>query len=92
MAGDAVVGGGLDPLRLERLLIYGTPETRRVLAVRLRAPGAERCRVMLAETVRSSESWLLRARCLEVLGIAAAYGDRGCAEAILELLVPGRAR
>ena len=41
----------------------------------------------LTTTVRSDESWLLRARCLEVLGLVAALGGEARAKEILQALI-----
>jgi hypothetical protein len=45
---------------------------------------------LLGATVRSDEDWRLRARCLEVLGMAAGSADRQTAEAILEAVAAAR--
>jgi hypothetical protein len=74
-----------DPLSLSRLLLYGSEETRRSLADGLPASDL----AMLTATVRSNEPWLLRARCLEVLGMAAAAGDESTAATILAGLLDG---
>jgi hypothetical protein len=74
-----------DPLSLSRLLLYGSEATRRSLAGGL----VESDWAMLAATVRSSEPWLLRARCLEVLGMAAGGGDEATAAAIMAALLDG---
>lgn len=81
-----------DPLDLSRLLLYGRPATRRSVADRLRESGCPEHWAMLAATVRSSEPWLLRARCLEALGMGAADGDEATAKLILETLVPSPER
>jgi hypothetical protein len=77
-----------DPLSLSRLLLYGSEATRRSLADGLAASGGADV-AMLAATVRSNEPWLLRARCLEVLGMAAAAGDESTAATILAGLLDG---
>ena len=69
------------------MLMYGGPETRRALARRLATEDREDIWHLLVDTVRSDESWLLRARCLEVLGLVAGRGDPGRAERILAALV-----
>ena len=79
-----------DPLTLSRLLLYGSPDTRRSLAHAVRESGDSEAWEMLAATVRSRGPWLLRARCLEVLAIAAAGGDERTAERILTTLLAGR--
>jgi hypothetical protein len=79
-----------DPLSLSRLLMYGSATTRRSLADALREAGGADDWAMLAATVRSDEPWLLRARCLEVLGIAAAGADQPTAEAIFGVLLDGK--
>jgi hypothetical protein len=69
-------------------LLWGSPSARRELGDRLAADGSGAGLALLAETARSRESWRLRARCLEVLGIAAGQADQATAEHILQLLVP----
>lgn len=75
-----------DPRRLASLLLYGGPDTRQRLAEQLAADGAAPWS-LLAETARSREPWLLRARCLELLGLAAARADQQTAEFILGSLL-----
>ncbi|MBI3967143.1 MAG: hypothetical protein HY329_16030 [Chloroflexi bacterium] len=75
-----------DVQSLARLLLFGTAHTRRTTAERLLQSDDDRWR-LLAGTVRSDEPWLLRARCLEVLGLMAAQADRATAEAILCAIV-----
>jgi hypothetical protein len=78
----------VDVLSLARLLCYGGPDTRRGMAERLvQGGGGTAAWPLLAGTVRSREPWLLRARCLEMLGLAAARADRQTAELILRLVV-----
>lgn len=79
-----------DPLSLSRILLYGSAETRRSLADEVR--GSADARSMLAETVRSREPWRLRARSLEVLGMAAAGAERSIAESILAALLGAEER
>lgn len=67
-------------------------ERRRRLAHRLVAAGDSRAWRLLGATVRSGEDWRLRARCLEVLGMAAGSADRQTAEAILDAVVAARER
>jgi hypothetical protein len=55
---------------LARVLLYASPESRRRLAVRLSDDERAEVWELLAETARSSEDPLLRARCVEVLGLA----------------------
>lgn len=76
-----------DPQSLSRLLLYGSPQTRRQLAESMVSDGDLTVCSLLAETVRSPESWLLRARCLEVLGLAAGGADQETAEQILGTLI-----
>jgi hypothetical protein len=75
-----------DPLSLSRLLLYGQPETRRSIADGLAQSGRPDDWAMLAATVRSNESWLLRARCLELLGMAAADAGEDTAKSIIAAL------
>jgi hypothetical protein len=72
---------------LNGCLLWGTNLSRRSLAEHLvqRADGPTLA--LLADTVRSSESWRLRTRCLEVLGLAAAQADQQLGEHILGLLL-----
>lgn len=76
-----------DPGSVFRILLYGSPETRRALAEGLRGSDAAGSWAMLAETVRAPGSLLLRARCLEALGMSAAGGDERTAEAVLAALL-----
>jgi hypothetical protein len=76
-----------DVRSLSRVLMYGGPETRRALARRLAAEDREDIWHLLVDTARSDEPWLLRARCLEVLGLVAGSGDPGRAERILVALL-----
>lgn len=80
----------LDPRSLSRLLLYGSPQTRRALAAHLREPDAHHDRSLLLSTACSNEPWRLRARCLEVLGLAAGDGDEATARAILDGLLSER--
>ncbi len=76
-----------------RLLLYATPASRRRLAARLLDQGGTEVWALLATTARSSEDRVLRARCVEVLGLAAAAADPGEGEAILKMLLdPGEIR
>jgi len=75
-----------DALSLSRVLVYGGPDSRQAVAERmLETEDAEGWK-MLAATVLSHEPWLLRVRCLEVLGLAAGSAERATAEIILDLL------
>jgi hypothetical protein len=77
------LGEPVDPALLARRLLYGAPETRqRVAQELLEAEGGDLLD-LLASTVRSTESSRLRARCLEVLGLAAGGGRQVLAERIL---------
>lgn len=76
-----------DSRSLSRLLVYGTAETRRSLAEGLAREDDGESWSLLAETVFSQDGWRLRARSLEVLGLAAAGADRDVAEAILNALL-----
>jgi hypothetical protein len=67
--------------------MHGSAATRRSVADGLLESGGPDDWAMLAATVRSAEPWLIRARCLEVLGLAAAGGDEPTAEAILAALL-----
>ncbi len=68
---------------LAHVLLNGTPESRRAAAARLLEAEDHLWLALLADTVRSNEAWQLRARCLEVLGLAAGASERYTAEAIL---------
>lgn len=75
---DGTFEAALEPARLARLLLYGSPATRHQIAARLLANGNHELIDMLVATVRSTEGIELRARCLEVLGlIAAADSEQG---------------
>ena len=76
-----------DVQTLVRLLLYATAESRRRLAARLLDEGRIEVWVLLATTARSSEDSVLRARCVEVLGLAAAAAEGHQAELILSALL-----
>ena len=72
------------------MLVHGSNEARFRLAENLAASEGDVLSI-LAVTVRSDEDWLLRARCLEVLGKAASLGGEARAREILQALnVDGR--
>ena len=86
MLGAMAPGASPDPIDagwLARRLLYGAPETRSRIAQELRQTHDPTLLDLLASTVRSSEPWQLRARCLEVLGLAAGGGEQVLAEHIL---------
>ena len=70
-----------------RLLLYATADSRRRLAARLLDEGRQDVWALLAATARSSEDPVLRARCVEVLGLAAAAAEGHQAEVILSALL-----
>jgi hypothetical protein len=76
-----------DVQTLVRLLLYATAESRRRLAARLLDEGRRDVWVLLATTARSGEDPVLRARCVEVLGLAAAAAEGHQAELILSALL-----
>jgi hypothetical protein len=76
-----------DVQTLVRLLLYATAESRRRLAARLLDEGRAEVWVLLATTARSEEDPLLRARCVEVLGLAAAAAEGRQAALILSALL-----
>ena len=76
-----------DVQTLVRLLLYATAESRRRLASRLLDEGRAEVWALLASTARSSEDPVLRARCVEVLGLAAAAAEGHQAELILGALL-----
>lgn len=76
-----------DGQTLVHLLLYATPESRRRLAARLLDEGRGEVWALLATTARSHEDPVLRARCVEVLGLAAAAADGRQAERILSELL-----
>lgn len=80
----------LDAASLARLLLFGSADTRHQIAARLLQTRDHDLILLLAETVRSNEGWLLRARCLEVLGIMAGVAERDESELILETLTAPR--
>lgn len=76
-----------DAQTLERLLLYSTADSRRRLAERLLDDGRADVWALLASTARSGGDLVLRARCVEVLGLAAAAAERHQAELILAALL-----
>lgn len=77
-----------DLASLNGQLLWGTLATRRELAEQLSQSDVEPTLLaLLTETVRSGETWMLRARCLEVLGLVAGQADRHLVERILGLLI-----
>ena len=76
-----------DVQTLVRLLLYATADSRRRLAARLLDEGRAEVWALLATTARSSEDPVLRARCVEVLGLAAAAAEADQAELILSALL-----
>jgi hypothetical protein len=78
-----------DVRSLSRILQYGGPDTRRALARRLAAEDREELWRLLVATAHSEEPWLLRARCLEVLGlVAGSVGPERAALILSALLDP----
>lgn len=75
-----------DVVSLANRLLWGSPATRRQLAEQLQHVERRSDLALLAETIRSRGSWRLRARCLEVLGMAASEGGQEVAEHILNLV------
>ena len=73
-----------------RLLLHGSPDSRRAAAQQLLAADDHTWWNLLTETVRSGEHWLLRARCLEILGLAAGSANQQTAESILIALLERR--
>lgn len=71
---------------LSRVLLYGSPDTRRRAAERLVADPDPDLWPLLARTVTADGPWLLRARSLEVLGIAAGCAAAPVVESILAAL------
>lgn len=78
-----------DLTSLTAQLLWGTAATRQQLAEQLLRAPEQHSLELLAATVRSRESWRLRSRCLEVLGLVAGRADEPLAERIVELLVEG---
>ena len=76
-----------DVRSLSRILLYGGPDTRRALARRLALEDREEMWQLLVATVHSDEPGLLRARCLEVLGLVAGSADPDRAARILAALL-----
>jgi hypothetical protein len=76
-----------DVQTLFRVLLYATAESRRRLAERLVNERNAEVWALLAITARSQGNPLLRARCLEVLALAAAAADERQAEVILSALL-----
>jgi hypothetical protein len=78
-------GSNLDARSLSAVLVHGSSEARFRLAEGLADSDGDVLSI-LAVTVRSDEDWLLRARCLEVLGQAASLGGEARAKEILQVL------
>lgn len=78
----------IDARSLSAVLMHGSDEARRRLAQGLANADGDVLSI-LAVTVRSDEDWLLRARCLEVMGQAASLGGEARAKEILHALVMG---
>jgi hypothetical protein len=76
-----------DVQTLIRLLLYATSKSRRRLAERLVDEKNAEVWDLLAITARSKGDPLLRARCLEVLALAAAAADEQLAEVMLTALL-----
>ena len=76
-----------DAQTLINLMLYGTANSRRRLAARLLDDGRAEVWALLATTARSNEDPVLRARCVEVLGLAAAAAGGQQAELILSALL-----
>jgi hypothetical protein len=57
------------------MLLHGTPATRSAVAERLLEADDPAWWLLLASTTRSDDDWRLRARCLEVLGLAAGAAE-----------------
>ena len=77
-------GSVLDARTLSAVLMHGSSNARFRLAEGLASDDSVVS--TLTTTVRSDESWLLRARCLEVLGLVAALGGEARAKEILKAL------
>ena len=80
-----------DVQTLVRVLLYATAESRRRLAASLLDETRAEVWTLLAATARSNGDPVLRARCVEVLGLAAAAAGHQQAELILDALL-GEAR
>jgi hypothetical protein len=82
----------IDLREFAHVLLNGTPETRRLAALRLVESQDRRWLTLLVDTVRSAEQWQLRARCLEALGLIAGESQQETAERIMDALLerPGR--
>jgi hypothetical protein len=64
-----------DVRSLARVLLHATPATRRAVAQRLLEADDATWWQLLASTTRHDDDWRLRARCLEVLGVAAGAAE-----------------
>ena len=64
-----------DVRSLAWVLLHATPATRRAVAKRLLQVDDPTWWQLLASTTRSDDDWRLRARCLEVLGLAAGAAE-----------------
>ena len=76
-----------DVQTLHRLLLYATAESRRRLASLLVEEKSADVWALLATTARYGGDHFLRARCVEVLGMAAAGAEDREAELILNALL-----
>lgn len=78
------------PETLAAVLLYGSEASRRALAARLLEDRDHSVLTLLAETAASDDSWLLRSRCLEVLGAVVAHAPQPTAQQVLQALWPRR--
>lgn len=71
-------------------LVLSSAKSRAELAAELASYSTPELWAILGHTVRSADDWLLRARCLELLGLIAGSSDRETAEAIIAALTRPR--
>ena len=87
-AGGPIPSEWLQPGVLSRLLLYGDPATRQSMAAAI-GEGSTDLVGLLADTARSREGTALRARCVEVLGLALGTAGPEMTQRILSALVGG---
>ncbi len=74
------------PRTLNAVLLYASDETRAAWFEAMAVGPDPAVLDLLVDTALSDEGWLLRARCLEVLGHVATHSDRTVAQRILARL------
>jgi hypothetical protein len=83
---EATTGRGLSPRALSNLLSYGSDSTLKSIVSQVLEERDGRLLSLLARTLLSDEPVMLRIRCLEILGLAAADSSKEDALRILATL------